>query len=76
MTEPLQEQIGGGHYKDMVIQPVEFITRNKLPFIEGAVIKYVCRWRKKGGIKDIDKAIHFLQLLKQLEGEQGNDHEA
>lgn len=51
----------------MPIQPVEFIYRNNIPFCEANVIKYVCRWRKKNGIEDINKAIHYLELLKQLE---------
>lgn len=59
-------EVGGSHYQ-MEIQPVEFITRNKIPFIEGNVIKYVCRHRRKNGVEDIDKAIHYLQLLKELE---------
>jgi len=63
----LKEQIGGGHYKDMAIQPVEYIYRNGLPFIEGAVVKYVSRHREKGGRQDIEKAIHFLRLLLELE---------
>lgn len=61
-----EKQIGGSHYQ-MEIQPVEFITRNKIPFIEGNVIKYVCRHRQKNGVQDIDKAIHYLELLKELE---------
>ena len=63
----LKKQIGGCHYNQMAIQPVEFIHANRLPFIEGAVIKYVCRHRTKNGAQDIDKAIHFLQMLKELE---------
>ncbi len=65
----LKKQIGGNHYKDLKIQPIEYIYANEIPFIEGSVIKYVTRWRDKGGIKDIDKAIHFLQLLKELDGD-------
>ena len=60
-------QVGGDHYKKYKIQPVEYIHANKIPFIEGNVIKYVTRWRDKGGLKDIDKAIHLLEFLKQLE---------
>jgi len=59
-------QIGGNHYKNMVIQPVEFITKNNIGFIEGCIIKYVCRHQDKGGVQDIDKAIHFLELLKEM----------
>jgi len=64
---PLSIQISGTHYKSLKIQPVEYITLNNIPFIEGSVIKYVTRHRDKNGEADIDKAIHFLQLLKQLE---------
>jgi hypothetical protein len=64
---PLKVQVGGSHYKDMPIQPVEFIHANGIPFIEGAVIKYVSRWRSKGGMEDLRKAAHFLELLMQLE---------
>lgn len=62
-----QEQIGGSHYKDMPIQPVEFIHKNGIPYIEGSVIKYVSRWRKKGGVEDLKKARHFLDLLIEME---------
>lgn len=60
-------QVGGKHYKDMVIQPVEFIQKNRLPYCEAAVIKYVCRHRNKNGAEDILKAIHFLELLLEIE---------
>lgn len=61
------EQVGGDHYKEMAIQPVEFIHRNGLGFIEGCVVKYVSRWRKKNGIEDLRKARHFLDLLIEME---------
>lgn len=67
-----KEQVGGSHYKDMAVQPVEYITKNKLGYIEGCVIKYVSRWRVKGGIEDLKKAIHFLELLIEMEKEQKN----
>ena len=63
----LDIQISGSHYKDMVIQPVEFIHRNKLSFIVGNVIKYVCRADKKGGATDLEKARHYIDLLIELE---------
>lgn len=59
----LDRQEGGSHYKMMAIQPVEFITRNKIPYLEGNVIKYVCRYRNKNGRQDLQKAIHYLELL-------------
>lgn len=67
-----EEQIGGKHYKDFAIQPSEFIQRNRIPWNEGNVIKYVCRHRQKNGAEDIKKAIHYLQLL--LEWEYGGEN--
>ena len=64
------KQVGGSHYKDMPIQPVEFAQVNNLNFIEGCVIKYVSRHRSKNGAEDIEKAIHFLNLLLELEYER------
>ena len=61
-----QRQIGGKHYKDFKIQPIEFITKNKLSFIQGNIIQYVCRFNKKNGNEDIDKAIHYCELLKEI----------
>lgn len=63
----LDRQVGGSHYKDYAIQPIEFITKNGIPFAEGSVIKYVCRHRTKNGRQDIEKAIHYLQLILQLQ---------
>ena len=63
----LSTQVGGGHYKSLAIQPVEYNTRNKLGFIEGCVVKYVTRHGSKNGRQDIEKAIHFLNLLLELE---------
>ena len=60
----LLKQVGGDHYKKMVIQPAEFINKNKLLFAEGNAIKYICRHSSKGGIQDIDKAIHYLEMVK------------
>ena len=66
----LAAQVGGDHYKHMAIQPVEFIHRNGLGFCEGCVIKYVSRWRAKGGVQDLEKARHFLNILIEMEGKQ------
>ena len=61
----LLTQVGGDHYKKMVVQPAEFINKNKLLFAEGNAIKYICRHSTKGGIQDIDKAIHYLEMVKE-----------
>jgi hypothetical protein len=66
-TNLLQTQVGGSHYTDMTIQPIEYILANNIPFPEGNVIKYVSRWRAKGGVKDLEKAKHHLELLIEHE---------
>jgi hypothetical protein len=63
--EPLQKQVGGNHYASMKIQPVEFIAANELGFLEGNIVKYVCRHHAKNGAEDIKKAIHYCELLLQ-----------
>ena len=57
------KQVGGKHYKSMKIQPTDFIAANDIPFMEGNVIKYVCRHEFKNGKEDVLKAIHYLNLL-------------
>ena len=56
-------QVGGVHYKDMAIQPFEYIHRNNIGFAEGSAIKYLSRWKAKGGVEDLKKARHFIDLL-------------
>jgi len=70
-TNPLAVQVAGDHYKDLPIQPVEFIHANGIGFFEGNVIKYVSRWRAKGGVKDLEKAKHYIDLLIELETRNG-----
>ena len=71
MSGALEVQVGGDHYKAMAIQPVEFIHANSIPYFEGNVIKYVCRWRSKNGLDDLKKAKHYLELLIALEARRG-----
>ena len=56
-------QVGGEHYKNTGIQPIEYIMANNLDFCEGNVVKYVSRWRQKNGLDDLLKAQHYLQFL-------------
>jgi hypothetical protein len=63
----LDKQVGGKHYKQFKIQPIQYITANNIPYIEGNIIKYISRWRDKGGIDDLDKVIHYVELLKETE---------
>lgn len=67
------DQVGGYHYKHMKIQPTEFISVNSIPFIEGNVIKYVCRHAHKNGKQDVLKAIHYLNLLIEYHYNESND---
>ena len=62
------KQVGGSHYKDCKIQPVEYIVGNDLTFLEGNIIKYVTRHRRKGeGRKDIEKVIHYAEMILEME---------
>lgn len=67
IASALNKQVDGGHYKDLKIQPIEYIHANNIPFAEGCAIKYLTRWRSKGGIPDLEKAKHFIELLIELE---------
>jgi len=60
------KQIGGTHYKEYKIQPIEFIMKNKLSFIQGNVIKYICRYENKNGIEDLEKIKHYCDLAIDL----------
>lgn len=59
-------QVGGNHYKDLAIQPLEFIVKNELDFLQGNVVKYVVRYKTKGGLEDLKKARHYLDLMIEL----------
>lgn len=63
----LKKQVGGNWYKEMGIQPWEIIDANGLNFYEGCVLKYLLRHKKKGGVQDLKKAIHFLEHLIEKE---------
>ncbi|MCP4651087.1 MAG: DUF3310 domain-containing protein [PVC group bacterium] len=61
-------QVGGSHYKNFAIQPIEFIAKNNLSFIQGSIIKYACRYNQKGTpLQDIQKIKHYVDLLIELE---------
>lgn len=66
-VSPLQSQVGGDHYRKLAIQPVEFIHANKLNFLEGCIVKRICRHRSKNGRQDLEKIIHEVQLLIAIE---------
>jgi hypothetical protein len=63
----LERQIDGGHYVKLKIQPMEYSMANKLDACQHTVVKYVTRFRDKGGKADLEKAIHTLQMLIEIE---------
>ncbi|WJZ48140.1 nucelotide kinase [Phage DSL-LC05] len=63
----LEKQVDGNHYKDLPIQPIEYIHANAMGYMEGNVVKYISRWRKKNGMADLEKAKHYIELLIELE---------
>ena len=65
------KQVGGSHYKDCAIQPVDYIVENKLDFLEGNIVKYITRHKTKNGIEDIRKVIHYAELI--LEKKYGKE---
>ena len=67
MYKATDKQIGGSHYKENKIQPIEFIHANNIPFIEANVIKYITRHKFKNGAEDLRKAIHYIEMLIELE---------
>lgn len=75
MSDALSEQIGGQHYKNFVIQPIEFIQKNNLSFGQGNIIKYICRYKNKNGAEDLKKIKHYIDLLLQFEYGISNSNE-
>jgi len=60
------QQVGGSHYKSKAIQPWDYIASNQLGYLEGNVVKYVSRWKDKGGLEDLKKAQHYLTKLIEV----------
>lgn len=67
VSDPLDEQVGGSHYKKYSIQPIVYAMENGLNYCQANAIKYITRYRDKGGTEDLRKAIHNLEILIQLE---------
>jgi hypothetical protein len=60
------KQIDGEHYQ-LEIQPWDYITLNRLGYLEGNIIKYVTRHKEKHGVKDLEKAKHYIDKLIEVE---------
>ena len=58
-----KKQVGGNHYKKYQIQPIEFIVKNNIGYVEGNILKYILRFKDKGGVQDLLKAKHYIELL-------------
>jgi hypothetical protein len=67
----INEQVGGDHYKHMPIQPMEYSMKNNLNACQHTAVKYVTRYKVKGGKQDLLKAIHCIEML--IEMEYGDD---
>jgi hypothetical protein len=65
--DALDKQVGGYHYNNLEIQPIEFIHRNDLNFCQGNIIKYATRYKSKNGVEDLKKVKHYAELLAKLE---------
>ncbi len=72
----LNVQVGGEHYKNLAIQPVEYIHANNLSFLEGNVVKYITRHKTKNKAQDIRKIIHYCTLILQLEYNETYEQES
>lgn len=66
MSKANDMQCGGTHYTNKPIQPWDYIVANNIGYLEGNVIKYVSRWKEKGGVEDLRKAKHYLAKLIEL----------
>ena len=63
----LDTQVGGGHYKDLAIQPVEYCMKNNLNYCQANIVKYATRYKDKNGLEDLKKIKHYVDLIIELE---------
>ncbi len=66
-TPKPNNQVGGTHYSDLAIEPIQFIESNELGYCEGNAVKYISRWRNKNGVEDLKKAVWYIERLIQVE---------
>ena len=64
---PNAKQIGGSHYKDRGIQPWDYIVSNGMTYLQGNAIKYLSRYKSKGGVEDLEKAKHYIDKIIEVE---------
>jgi hypothetical protein len=63
-----ETQVSGSHYKNKAVQPWDYIALNGIGYLEGCAIKYLTRWKEKGGVSDLLKARHYIDKLIEVEG--------
>jgi Protein of unknwon function (DUF3310) len=71
-----EKQVGGDHYKAKSIQPWEVIERNNMGFFDGNALKYIMRYKEKGGVEDLKKAIHYIEKLIEMDAKNSAVKEA
>ena len=70
MNNSLQKQVGGRHYKDFTIQPVELFAATRWDYFQSSIARYILRYKNKNGIEDLEKAIHIAHLASDLSVEE------
>lgn len=66
MASALERQVGGNHYKQLIMQPIQLIIGAKCDFTQGCIIKYISRYRNKNGKEDLEKIIQYAELYLEL----------
>lgn len=67
LSNPSDRQVGGDHYRRFKIQPIEYVLANGMGYLPGCALKYLTRYKEKGGAQDIKKCIHYLELILEFE---------
>ncbi len=63
-----EKQVGGLHYKqEGTIQHWDYAASHNFDYFQGQITKYVTRWKKKNGVQDLEKALHFLEKYIEIE---------
>lgn len=70
----MSKQVGGSHYSKYEIEPIDFINKNNLSYMQGNAIKYIVRYKDKNGLEDLEKAKHYIDMMI-IEEYQQNSHQ-
>lgn len=72
MNKANETQVGGDHYKQFTYETWDVIADWGLGYFDGNAVKYLSRWRHKGGVNDLRKAAHYIQKLIEMEADRGS----